>query len=775
MTKRLFLVVVACITFVSAGFPQDLQSRTVYTVSPGEAGMHLAVGGKTFGPYAGVEGTPWFDPAGGPAWAMALRTPEGKLALLVNGEEKALAREYSRLTSISMSPDGRHWSAGAEFAVKDRQQWAMIVDGKEYGAYDRVEDFTWAPAAGGWYFAARTGAGTTIVRGSSRYGPYPGYRDATFDAEGKRLAFLVPRADGSWTVRVDNREYGPYPGAQIVRTGNGAFLGYLATLKNGKLQLTVADKSYGPYEYVDWGREYVSPDGRDWLVMVFRNNRRILLQNGKETELGRLSVWKLAKGWLYTYEKGMEEFVVFNGTRYGPFETGRDLTVTRDGSTWAISHKRYANNSEQSFVTVNGKEYSGSGLSYVPGPQEYFSWVSGGIDSDAVYQRYTKELASTVLYTVTRSDAGISVSAGGKTTGPYREISGDPAVSADGSHWGVLARAGEDRFIALVDGKESEPSGPYAAVSGMQISPTGSAWAFNARPDRNTPDAIEKVVNGQPYGPYGWADRAWFSQDGSRFAFWAQEAGKNGKALLVFNGRQYGPFASDFDQRVLDMEAGTFALKSRSKDGVMVQVGDDQSGPWRDATIVAAAAQASPQAPGEIARYLGFLGSLKNGDWELHLRGGGTFGPYSSADIPRAWISDDGKDWLIPVRKPGAGNDTLLQNGVEQETQGFDLRRWAGGYLVFLRQYGSEWFLVNGQTLGPYDKVQGFWIAQDGRTWAAQAQRAAGPGQDSLILVNGKELPGEGLRYVSAAAEEYFTWFSRNPDGSGSVSLLRLR
>ena len=258
-------------------------------------------------------------------------------------------------------------ASGAELATDKRARSLVIVDGKASDAFEQLEEFAWSPAGRGWYARGRTGGSTFIVRAGKKYGPYQDARDFAFDAAGTKLAFTGSRSSDTW-IRVDDKEYGPYASAGIVRTGNGAFLGFSATLKNGTLELTVAGTKYGPYTYVDWGREYVSPDGKDWLVMVFRGAKRILLQNGKETELGRLSVYKLPKGWMYTYEKGNAQYLVFNGKQFGPFEIGRDLSVTRDGASWGIRHQRTVANAEQSFVTVNGSEYQGTGFAYASVP-----------------------------------------------------------------------------------------------------------------------------------------------------------------------------------------------------------------------------------------------------------------------------------------------------------------------------------------------------------------------------------------------------------------------
>jgi hypothetical protein len=769
MRRSALSLSVVFLALASFAFSQDIESRMVFTTVPVEGGLQLDVGGKTFGPYASLEGTPWFS-RDGKHWGMVVRRPDRAFVILVDGQEKAVyPKEYDRCWDISLSPDGGSWSVRAELATNARARSLVIVDGKAQGPFDQVEEVAWSPAGRGWYARARTGGSIYVARAGKKYGPLLGVSEACFDAAGTKLALAETKAGEAW-IRVDDKEYGPYASAEIVRTGNGAYLGFLATLKNGSLELTIGGTKYGPYGYVDWGRQYVSPDGREWLVMVFRGSKRILLQNGKETELGRLSVYKLAKGWMYTYEKGNGQYLVFNGKQFGPFEIGRDLSVTRDGSSWGIRHIRTVANAEQSLVTVDGKEYPGTGFAYVgTGADEYFSWVSGGVDGDAVYQRFAKKLTTTTLYTVKKSGDGVTVSAGGKTWGPYREIACSPWATPDGSHWGLLARTGEASYVALVDGAENPAVGPYARVYDFTIADTGTGWGFTGVPDAKAPSSVRKVIDGKEYGPFSWLDRPRFGADG--FYFWAHTEGKSPRAVLVFNGTTWGPFASDFAWRLFDPEAGIFALESRSSAGSTLMVNGDSFGPYRGVEIL----RAGPRSTDETGRCFGFIAVLADGSRELHVLGDKVYGPYRDLDTGKAWISEDGKDWMFIASRPGNGNQLLLRAGVEQETKGIDLRPWRDGFLLFVRQDGAQTFTWKDGQAGPYSGVSASWVSRDGNTWVAEATKGEGSGAAPVVIVNGREYPGQALRYVNTADEESFTWFSTDGQDGGIVSTLKVR
>jgi hypothetical protein len=300
---------------------------------------------------------------------------------------------------------------------------------------------------------------------------------------------------------------------------------------------------------------------------------------------------------------------------------------------------------------------------------------------------------------------------------------------------------------------------------------SGTGWSFTAVPDAKAPTLMYKVVNGVEYGPFAFGDRTYFSRDGKGFYYWARIEGKNGGSLLNFNGKTYGPYSVDNDDKLFDLEAGHFAMLIRTKQDVSVRVNDVLYGPYASVRIL----RAGEWGPDQNGPYFGFVAYLKDGRKEIHLEGDKIYGPYREVDDRRAIIAKDGSDWLIGVRKDGLDGETLLQNGIEMDTDGLDIRRLAGGYLAFVRKGGTETFFEKERTTGPYTKVERYWVTRNEMTWVAEAIKGDGPAQTSRIIVNGAEYTGERLHYVNTAAEEYFFWFSFDADAGASVSLLRVR
>jgi hypothetical protein len=397
--------------------------------------------------------------------------------------------------------------------------------------------------------------------------------------------------------------------------------------------------------------------------------------------------------------------------------------------------------------------------------------VAGGRDSDALYQRWDGVIRSRILYTVSTTAEGVAVSLGQEAVGTYREITGAPSASQDGLHWGFLARGLDERWAVVVDGREVGRYGPFARAFDFRLGDAGRGWSFTAVPDAAAPETHYKILNGKRLGPFAYGDRTWFSADGQSFQYWARIAGKAGGNQLVFNGKVYGPWSFDHGPQIQDLERGRFGMVFRSKEGVFVRDSDKVHGPYQDVELIGRSWGVSA----EHGPYFGFVAVLRDGRRELHVDGGKTYGPYRGINARGAWISADATDWLVGASGDGGRGEILIGPGGETETKGFDLRPLAGGYLLMLRKEGEESLQGPGWKSGPYSQVSQWRVSADGTTWLAEARRGEGPSSSSLILVNGREYPGEGLRYRLSPGAEYCLWLSRGEDGSASLFRLDLR
>lgn len=451
------LASIALTLAVAAAAAEGIQSRTVYTTAAvGDGSMTFTVDGAVYGPWRAIVGLPAFFP-GSAHWGMLVATLDRGWALIVDGKAEGSWKgaDYENVSDLAMSPDGKTRSVRADLPGSALVRSVRIVNGKPYGPYEMVERPTFSPSGGGWAFRANAGSDRFLIANGKRFGPYRGFMDPSFEPDGK--VSIVAMGEAGSKVIVDGKEYGPFAEAELLYSGDGNCLGYWAQRKAGGQQWTVAKKTYGPYDYVDRGRAWFGMDGKDWLVRVYKGSSSILLQSGKETVLGRLDTPGLPGGYLYTYEEGMGQFVVFNSSKSGPYETARGLTWTSDGSAWAMMHKTYPKGAGRtlSFVAVNGMSYPGSGLVKLAG-REGFAWASGGFESDGIVQ-YWKDgaISSKTVFKVEGAAGAWTVSAGGVSVVPYDEIVGDPVIDPTGSHWGLLALRTAGVYAVVVDGKEA--------------------------------------------------------------------------------------------------------------------------------------------------------------------------------------------------------------------------------------------------------------------------------------------------------------------------------
>lgn len=127
------------------------------------------------------------------------------------------------------------------------------------------------------------------------------------------------------------------------------------------------------------------------------------------------------------------------------------------------------------------------------------------------------------------------VDVGGKTEGPYSEVS-DLIFSADGRAFAYKAK---------IDGKEyvisgGEKAGPYDDVDDMAFSPDGRVLAYSAEIN----DSEYAVVGDKKVGPYKSVDDLEFSYDSRALAYKAKIDGKKISCVFIdgapYSGRICG-------------------------------------------------------------------------------------------------------------------------------------------------------------------------------------------------------------------------------------------
>ncbi len=777
MKSRTLSIFLGFLLLSAAAWPQEPTTKKLYTTRDTGKGITVTVDGKDYGPYEEISGTPYFD-ASLKSWAMVLRKADGRFSALVNGAEKGPFPEtYENCSDISVGPDGTSWSMRADLGGNIPERMLRVVNGKEYGPFQFTGDFVWAPgaapsgaAAASWYFRADSKGAQSLWVNGKKYGPYQDARDFAFDPTGAWLAFQYRGKDGVG-IWVNGKEYGPYNDSRILRGPDWRFFGWTDTLKNGSQEITVGEKKYGPYAYVD-GRLYVSGDRKRWLVMVVKNNASYLLSNEGEEQMERLEVVPLKEGFLYHRNKGSAQYIVTDKGQFGPYENIMGFSVIPEQSSWALSYLKGDGGSQVPTIVVNGTEYRGEGLKSKPGADGFFSWVAVADDGSAVYASFQKELSTKTLYTTEKSDTGLKIFMGPKNLGPYERLIGAPAASLDGKNWGILAAKGDGKVSVIVNGAEVSSLDVYARVEDFSLSNSGAVWSVTAMKEDKGGAPRYRVISGIEYGPFEVDTPTVYAEDGQGWLFWTAAAGKNGQAYLYMNAKKLGPYQSGDEDKVYDFARGKLALRERSADGAFVWVNDKKLGPYKDVEILRTGAERSME---QFAGFFGFIGTLKNGTQELYVDGDKTYGPFASMNQGRRYISRDGKTWIFGVRKPGTDRDIMLMNGGEAAVNGYDVAYTRAGYVMMVRKNGREYLQADQKISGPYERVQSWQVSSDGSVWAGEAVRIRGNSRYSVIVVNGKEYPGEKLTYAITKAGESFSWISYEADGSGVLNTVKVK
>jgi len=117
--------------------------------------------------------------------------------------------------------------------------------------------------------------------------------------------------------------------------------------------------------------------------------------------------------------------------------------------------------------------------------------------------------------------------------------------SADGNHWGYIAKSNErqDRgyypTVAVIDGQVS-PS--YLEVGYLMASPDGKRWAYSAAAVNGRTMSRYAMVDGNKSLDYANVDTFRFSEDGRHFVYVATQNTANGKKdIAVLDGQEQQP------------------------------------------------------------------------------------------------------------------------------------------------------------------------------------------------------------------------------------------
>jgi len=278
------------------------------------------------------------------------------------------------------------------------------------------------------------------------------------------------------------------------------------------------------------------------------------------------------------------------------------------------------------------------------------------------------------------------------------------------------------------------------------------------------------VIDGKTYGPYREVTPA-YSTSGTAVAFFVV---KKDRIFVLASGKETGPLPAGFDVDRLQVSDDakvwllTATRASTAEDEptqTLVWVNGKSYGPYWELTTI------------DYAETGGnWIAAVRTAEEEADvLVGGKPQGPIYLVD--HAWLAPDGKTWGYAV----SDSEGLVTVVTPEKTWTAAL----GGNFANLYPREPHWgyalrfasdvdrIVVDGLAYEGYRGFQGLILTPSGTHWSFGAQKVTEAGEVPVVVIDGKEYPGEGLSWSRLGNQESFTWTLR--EGTKvSVQTLKL-
>lgn len=275
------------------------------------------------------------------------------------------------------------------------------------------------------------------------------------------------------------------------------------------------------------------------------------------------------------------------------------------------------------------------------------------------------------------------------------------------------------------------------------------------------------VVDGKAFGPYKEIISAAFSTSGTAAAF---AVTKRDRTVVVAQGRESAPVPAGFeldrlqisdDARVWVLTATRTSTEASDANQTLLVVNGKSYGPYPELTTV------------EFAEVGGsWIAAVRSDANEADvLLEGKAQGPFFTVD--HAWLTPDGKSWGYAVSDSENRATVYTSDKVWRDVQGSNFanlypREPHWGYSLRLSN-DEERIVVDNQVYAGYLNFQGLILTPSGRHWAFEAEK----GDNHVLVIDGKEYPGENVVWTRLGFQELFNWTVR--DGSKvTVQTLKL-
>jgi len=289
--------------------------------------------------------------------------------------------------------------------------------------------------------------------------------------------------------------------------------------------------------------------------------------------------------------------------------------------------------------------------------------------------------------------------------------------------------------------------------------------------DRSGTAGHTLVVDGKTFGPYKEVTYTAFSTSGTAAAF---AVSKRDRTVVVAQGKESAPLPSGFDLdrlqiaddgKVWVLTATRTSADADEANETLLVVNGKTFGPYPELTTV------------EYAETGGsWIAAVRSADNEADvLLDGKPQGPFFSVD--HAWLTPDGKAWGYAASDSDNRTTVVTSDKTWKDVQSANFtnlypREPHWGYSIRVGDE-EERIVVDNQVYSGYLNFQGLILTPSGRHWAFEAEKLSDAGDSRVVVIDGKEYPGENVAWSRLGSQETFTWTLR--DGSKvTVQTIRL-
>jgi|GEM_PF-2925542 len=277
--------------------------------------------------------------------------------------------------------------------------------------------------------------------------------------------------------------------------------------------------------------------------------------------------------------------------------------------------------------------------------------------------------------------------------------------------------------------------------------------------DTQGPDGHTLVIEGRAFGPYKEVLQTAFSTSGTAVAF---EVTKRDRPWILAQGKESGPLPVGYDlDRLQISDDGklwvlTATRTSPSPDEpnqTLLWVNGKSYGPYPELTTVEYAETGG-----------GWIAAVRTATEEADvLVSGKAAGPFFTVD--HAWITPDGRSWGYAVSDSDGKATVVTADKTWNDVHSSNFtslypREPHWGYALDVGD-DTEKIFVDGQSFEGYRNFQGLLITPSGRHWAFEAERVIEPNPGPVVVIDGKEYPGETLSWSRLGSQESYLWTVR--------------